>query len=135
MGVGAGFALGAKLCRPASQVWALFGDGSFGYSIAEFDTFVRHGVGVIAIVGNDACWRQIERDQVDILGDDVGCPLLPTEYQHVIEGFGAKGLQVSEESALEPVLRQAREAAREGRPVLVNARIGKTGFRKGSISI
>ena len=135
LGVGAGFALGAKLCRPDSEVWVLYGDGSFGYSIAEFDTFVRHGIPVIAIVGNDACWRQIERDQVHMLGDDVGCPLLPTDYQHVIEGFGAKGFRVSDASKLEEVLQQAKQAALEGHPVLVNALIGKTEFRKGSISI
>lgn len=135
MGVGAGFALGAKLCRPDSQVWVIFGDGSLGYSIAEFDTFVRHEVPIIAVVGNDACWRQIARDQIDILGDDVGCPLRPTDYQDVIEGFGAKGFRVSERSQLAMVLQQAKQAAVEGRPVLVNALIGKTEFRKGSISI
>jgi len=135
LGVGAGFALGAKLCRPDSQVWVLYGDGSLGYSLAEFDTFVRHEVPIVAVVGNDACWQQIARDQVDILGDDVGCSLRPTDYQDVIEGFGAKGFRVSEESNLREVLEQARQAALDGHPVLVNAMIGKTEFRKGSISI
>ena len=40
--VGGGFALGAKLCRPESQVWVIYGDGSLGYSLAEFDTYARH---------------------------------------------------------------------------------------------
>ena len=44
LGVGAGFALGAKLCRLDAEVWCLFGDGAFGYSLIEFDTFVRHKV-------------------------------------------------------------------------------------------
>lgn len=26
------------------QVWIVYGDGSLGYSIAEFDTFTRHKV-------------------------------------------------------------------------------------------
>lgn len=51
-----------------TQVWLLWGDGSVGYSVAEYDTFKRHGVPIIALVGNDACWSQIERDQVPILG-------------------------------------------------------------------
>lgn len=42
LGVGGGFALGAKLCRPESEVWIVYGDGSLGYSVAEFDTFTRH---------------------------------------------------------------------------------------------
>jgi acetolactate synthase-like protein len=44
LGCGAGFALGAKLCRPDSDVVVVFGDGSLGYSLIEFDTFVRHKV-------------------------------------------------------------------------------------------
>ena len=26
------------------QVWVIYGDGSLGYSVAEFDTFTRHKV-------------------------------------------------------------------------------------------
>ena len=44
LGVGGGFALGAKLVRPESEVWVVYGDGSLGYSVAEFDTFTRHKV-------------------------------------------------------------------------------------------
>lgn len=44
LGVGGGFALGAKLCRPTSDVWIIYGDGSCGYSVAEFDTCTRHNV-------------------------------------------------------------------------------------------
>ena len=45
LGVGGGFALGAKLVRPESEVWVIYGDGSLGYSVAEFDTFTRFKVG------------------------------------------------------------------------------------------
>ena len=45
LGVGAGFALGAKLCRPDDEVWILWGDGACGYGLVEYDTFVRHGGG------------------------------------------------------------------------------------------
>lgn len=44
LGVGGGFALGAKLVRPDAEVWVIYGDGSLGYSVAEFDTFTRHKV-------------------------------------------------------------------------------------------
>ena len=75
LGVGGGFALGAKLCRPESQVWILWGDGSSGYSIAEFDTFQRHNAPVIGLIGNDACWTQIAREQVPMFGTNVACQL------------------------------------------------------------
>lgn len=50
LGVGAGFALGAKLCYPDHLVVILYGDGSCGYSIVEFDTFVRHKVELSIII-------------------------------------------------------------------------------------
>lgn len=135
LGVGAGFALGAKLCRPDAEVWLLYGDGSAGYSIAEFDTFARHGLPVIAVVGNDASWAQIARDQVTLLGDDVGTVLARSDYHRVAEGFGAKGLLVTEPESLHDAFAQAKRWAAEGKPVLVNVHIGKTEFRKGSISM
>ena len=61
LGVGAGFAIAAKLARPEADVWIVFGDGSCGYSLAEYDTMARHNLGAVAVVGNDACWTQIVR--------------------------------------------------------------------------
>ena len=135
LGVGAGFALGAKLCHPDVDVWILYGDGSAGYSLAEFDTFVRHGIPVIAVVGNDACWSQIAREQVEMLGDDVGTVLRHSDYHTVVEGFGAAGLKIEDPELVPEVLSQARETAARGKPVLVNVILDKAGFRKGSISM
>lgn len=135
LGVGAGFALGAKLVRPQSEVWLIWGDGASGYGLAEFDTFVRHNVPVIAVVGNDASWSQIAREQVKLLGDDVGTVLARTEYHRVAEGFGAVGLVVKKTADVPAVLAQAREMARGGRPVLVNVWLDRTDFREGSLSM
>ena len=135
LGVGAGFALGAKLCRPEAEVWILYGDGSVGYSLSEYDTFVRHGIPVIGVVGNDAGWTQIAREQVDMLGDAVGTVLAHTDYHRVAEGFGAAGFRLDDPELAGEVLSQAQSAAAGGKPVLVNAILGKTDFRKGSISM
>lgn len=135
LGAGAGFALGAKLCHPEAEVWILYGDGSTGYSLAEFDTFVRHNIPVIAVVGNDARWSQIAREQVDMLGDDTGTVLNHSDYHKAAEGLGAVGLQVDDPELVQDTLQQAREAAAGGKPVLVNAILDKTDFRKGSISM
>ena len=53
----------------------MWGDGSCGYSVAEFDTYTRFNLSVMALVGNDAAWTQILREQVPILGTDVACKL------------------------------------------------------------
>lgn len=135
LGVGGGFALGAKLCRPEADVWILYGDGSVAYSLAEFDTFARHGIPVIAVVGNDAGWTQIAREQIDVLKDDVGTVLARTDYHRVAEGYGGKGLLLERGEDAAAVLQEALRLAREGSPVLVNAHLDKTEFRKGSISM
>lgn len=135
LGVGAGFALGAKLCRPEAEVWILYGDGSVGYSLMEFDTFVRHNIPVIAVVGNDAAWTQIAREQVEVLEDEVGTALRRTDYHTAAGGLGGKGYLLKECDKIATVLQEARTAAAKGHPVLINAHLGKTDFRKGSISM
>ncbi len=135
LGVGAGFSIAAALARPQSELWAIFGDGACGYALAEFDTFVRHRIGLIAVVGNDACWSQIAREQVKMLGDDVGTVLARTAYHEVAAGFGALGILVKSESEIEPALARARESARNGVPALVNVWLERNDFREGSISM
>ncbi len=135
LGVGAGFALAAKLHRTDADVWIIYGDGAFGYSLVEFDTFVRHQLPVIALVGNDAQWAQIAREQVDILGDEVGTVLQHAHYNTAIQGLGGKGLRLDDPELAEEVLVQAQKWSRQGQPTLVNAIIGQTDFRKGSISM
>ncbi len=135
LGVGAGFALGAKLVRPDADVWLLWGDGAAGFSLMETDTFVRHGVPVISVIGNDAGWTQILRDQEPILGDDVACRLAYTDYHEVARAMGGVGLKVSDHAQVEATLDEAVATSRAGKPVLVNAILGATDFRKGSISM
>ncbi len=135
LGVGGGFALGAKLCRPEAEVWILWGDGSAAYSLAEFDTFVRHGLSVIAVVGNDGSWAQIARDQVEFLKDDVGTVLRRSDYHLVAEGYGGKGFRLQRLDDADEVLAAATSEARAGHPVLVNALLGQSDFRKGSLSM
>lgn len=135
LGAGAGFALSAKLTHPNSEVWLIYGDGAAGYSIAEFDTFVRHNIPIIGIIGNDAGWTQITRDQVKYLNNDIGTTLRYSDYHLVAKGYGAEGLFVNDPLNVRMILKEAKELSKEGKPVLINALIGKTKFREGSISM
>jgi thiamine pyrophosphate-dependent acetolactate synthase large subunit-like protein len=135
LGVGAGFALAAALERPSAEIWILFGDGACGWSLAEFDTFVRHKVPVVAVVGNDAGWTQIAREQVKMLGDDVGVTLNRAAYHEVATAFGAEGVLVKNDDEVADGLARARAAARAGRPALVNVWLDRSDFRDGSISM
>jgi hypothetical protein len=100
---------------------------------SSIDAFVRHGVPVIAVVGNDAGWTQIAREQKKLLGDDVGVVLANSAYHKVAAGFRAEGLllkaseEISQVSGLGPATRLcdaarrravARQASRQPRPPL-----------------
>jgi thiamine pyrophosphate-dependent acetolactate synthase large subunit-like protein len=135
LGVGAGFALAAALERPGAEVWILFGDGACGWSLAEFETFARHGIPVVAVVGNDAGWTQIAREQVKMLGDDVGVTLSRAAYHEVATAFGGEGILVRSDGEIAAGLARARAAARAGRPALVNVWLDSSDFRDGSISL
>jgi acetolactate synthase-like protein len=135
LGVGGGFALGATMVRPGKEVWLVWGDGSSAYTLAEFDTYVRHGVAPIAVIGNDASWMQIAREQVEVLGTSLGCDLRRTDYHKVAEGYGGVGLVLTDPGRVDGVLAEAKAIARTGRPVCINVHLRKTDFRKGSISI
>jgi acetolactate synthase-1/2/3 large subunit len=135
LGVGGGFAVGAAACRETAEIWLIYGDGASAYSLAEIDTFVRTGKGCIMVIGTDASWAQIARDQIVLLGDDVGTVLRRTDYHIVAEGYGGKGLLLDDPAKTDEVLVEAKRLCAEGHPVVVNAMIGATKFREGSISI
>ncbi|RMG65513.1 MAG: thiamine pyrophosphate-binding protein [Calditrichaeota bacterium] len=135
LGVGAGFALAAKLCRPQSQVWLIYGDGAAGFSLMEFDTFARHRLPIVALVGNDGSWMQIAREQVELLGAPTGTELARCDYHQVAQGLGGVGLCLSDLQQVGSVLRRAVQLAGGEQPVLINALLGRTEFRKGSISM
>ena len=135
LGVGGGFALGASLVRPGREVWLVWGDGSSAYTLAEFDSFVRHGVAPIALIGNDASWMQIAREQVEVLGTPLGTELRRTDYHKVAEGYGGVGLLLNDPKRVDSTLNEAKSIAKTGRPVCINIHLRRTDFRKGSISM
>lgn len=135
LGVGAGFALGAKLVFPEKDVWIIYGDGSAGYSLMEYDTFVRHNIPVISLIGNDACWSQIARDQIDFLKSDCAVVLDYSNYELIGKVFGADGKRTENITSFIEVAKEAKVKSKEGTPFIINAIIGKSDFRKGSISM
>lgn len=50
-------------------------------------------------------------------------------------GYGGEGVVVEKMEDLERAYKAAKAAAKAGKPVLINAYIGTTDFREGSISV
>jgi acetolactate synthase-1/2/3 large subunit len=118
LGSGPGFALAAKLAHPERQVCLLLGDGAFGFAGMEFDTLVRHGVPVVAVMGNNGIWGLEKHPMEFLYGYSVAADLQPElRYDRVVEALGGYGELVSSPDELRPALERAFES---GKPALVN---------------
>ena len=113
-------ALAAKVAYPDSRVIMLTGDGAFGFNGMEFDTAVRHGLNIVAILGNDSAWGIDRQIQLGLYGRPVATELLQTRYEQVVQGLGGYGEFVERAEDLEPALRRAFSSAR---PALLNVAI------------
>lgn len=112
-------AIAARLGRPTAPVFALLGDGTFGFHALEIDTALRYGLPFVAVVGNDARWNAEHQLQLKHYGAEraVACSLLPTRYDRVAEALGGHGEHVERASDLPAAL--ARAVA-SGKPAVVN---------------
>ena len=118
-------ALGAKLAHPDRAVIATLGDGTFGYHALEFDTALRYGLPIVAVVENDARWNAEYQLQLQHYGRDraVGCELLPSRYDRIVEaigGHGEHGEHVERPEDLGPAIARAIGS---GRPACANVTI------------
>jgi acetolactate synthase-1/2/3 large subunit len=126
--------MAAKLARPKSNVFIIYGDGAFGLHAMEFEAMVRQKINVIGVVGNDAAWMQIRRGQEQVYGSDraVASALSLARYDRVVEALGGHGEYVEKPKDIRPALERALAA---GKPALVNLKIGRSDFRKDAISV
>jgi acetolactate synthase-1/2/3 large subunit len=53
----------------------------------------------------------------------------------VAEGYGGKGLLLTDPAKVDEVLDEAKALSKAGKPVCINVHLGKSDFREGSISI
>ena len=118
LGTGPGYALAAKLAHPERQVVLLVGDGAFGFAGMEFDTLARHGVNVVAVMGNNGIWALEKHPMEFLYGYSVAADLRPgTRYDQMVEALGCYGELVERPADVGPALERAFAA---DRPALVN---------------
>lgn len=118
LGTGLGYSIAAALAHPDRQVVLLLGDGAAGFSLMDFDTLVRFGLPVVAVVGNNGIWGLEKHPMQLVYGYDVAAELRPgTRYDLVAEALGAHGDLVEEPAEIGPALERA--FAVDG-PALVN---------------
>jgi acetolactate synthase-1/2/3 large subunit len=116
------FALSARLLEPQAPIFAVLGDGTVGFHIAEFETAVRRRLPFVAILGNDARWNAESQIQLREYGANRmhGCELLPARYDQVVEAFGGHGEHVERAADLPGAIERALNS---GKPACINVMI------------
>ncbi|MBF0530605.1 MAG: sulfoacetaldehyde acetyltransferase [Deltaproteobacteria bacterium] len=116
-----GAAMGAKIGRPDTPVFAFQGDGAYGISgLSEVMTAVRENIPVIAIVANNHQWGAELKNQIDYYGDRFIGSVLETNpnYAKLAEDMGAKGYRVENYQEVGDVV---RDAVASGKPCVIDA--------------
>jgi acetolactate synthase-1/2/3 large subunit len=110
--------MAARAAHPDRQVVLLLGDGAIGFNGMDFDSLVRHGLPVVAVVGNNGIWGLEKHPMRAIYGYDVAADLQPgCRYDDVVKALGGAGETVEHPADLGPALDRAFTA---GVPYLVN---------------
>jgi acetolactate synthase-1/2/3 large subunit len=118
LGSGPGYALAAKVAHPDRQVCLLLGDGAFGFAGLEFDSFVRHGLPIVGVMGNNGIWALEKHPMEFLYGYSVAAELQPgCRYDEVVRALGGHGELVENPDQLRPALERAFAS---GKPALVN---------------
>ncbi len=119
LGIGIPYAIGAKLAHPDRQVLCLCGDGAFGLNGMELDTAARHGLHIVVVVSNNACWGACTNIQRGTYGEECtfGTRLSCTRYDLIARGMDCYGETVEEPDQIRPALERAFKAQK---PALLN---------------
>ncbi len=115
-------AAGARVVERSAPIFAVLGDGTFGFHMAEIETAVRLDLPYVAIVGTDARWNAEYNLQVRDYGPNRthGCELSPTRYDLVATALGGHGELVEAAEALPGAIERALAS---GKPAVVNVMI------------
>lgn len=119
IGGGLSYAMGLKLARPEKSVFAFMGDGTVGFHLAEFETAMREGLPVTAVIGNDSRWNAEVKIQERDYGPDrvFACGLGDARYDEVAIALGGHGEHVTEAKDLAPAFARALGS---GKPACIN---------------
>ena len=102
-----------------APIFAVMGDGTFGFHMAEIETAARRMLPFVAIVGHDACWNAESQLQRRHYGENRmhGCELLPARYDAWASALGGHGEQVTAAHELGSAIAMAIAS---GRPAVIN---------------
>jgi len=108
LGAGSGFAAAAQLARPGKQVVIMYGDGAFGLTGFDVETYVRFDLPIVSIVGNNGAWNQTTQGTLRRGDRAIGTYLSQdTDYAKIMEGMGGHSERVTDPEQIRPALERA----------------------------
>ena len=111
-------AMGAQIGRPNTKVISIMGDGSFAFSVGEFETITRYNLPILFIVFSNSVFGWIKAGQKSGFGERYfSVDFNRTDHAAVAQAYGVKSWRVEDPRALRGVL---DEAARHDGPALVD---------------
>ncbi|HVZ10387.1 thiamine pyrophosphate-binding protein [Rhodopila sp.] len=115
-------AAGARVVERGAPIFAVLGDGTFGFHMSEIETAVRLSLPYVAVVGTDARWNAEYNLQVRDYGPNrtYGCELNPTRYDLVATALGGHGELVDAAADLPGAIERSLAS---GKPAVINVMI------------
>jgi acetolactate synthase I/II/III large subunit len=136
LGVGVPFAIGAAITHPERKVFALIGDGSFGFSAMEVSTAARFKARVLFIVANNAAWNIDRQDQLERYGGHlVGVELPDHRYDLVAQGLGLYSELVTQAEELDDAIHRGLQNAPALLNVLITREAVSPDFKNGLAAV
>lgn len=136
LGVGVPFATGAAITRPERNVFALIGDGSFGFSAIEVSTAARHKTKVLFLIANNAAWNIDRQDQQERFGGRlVGVELPDHRYELLAQALGLYGELVTRGEDLDGAISRGLQNLPALLNVLVTRDAVSPDFRNGLAAV
>jgi acetolactate synthase-1/2/3 large subunit len=118
LGAGSGFAAAAQLARPGKQVCIVYGDGGFGLTGFDVESYVRFDLPIVSVVGNNGSWNQTTQGVKRRTGRALNTWLSQdTNYAQIMEGMGGHGERVTDPDQIRPALQRAFDS---GKPALLD---------------
>ena len=118
LGAGSGFAAAAQLARPGKQVCIVYGDGAFGLTGFDVESYVRFKLPIVSVLGNNGAWNQTTQGVVRRGGRALGTYLSQeTDYAKIMDGMGGYGERITDPNEITPALDRAFSS---GKPALLD---------------
>jgi acetolactate synthase-1/2/3 large subunit len=111
MGYGMPSAIGAKVGNPDRVVVSISGDGGYMMTMQEFETAVRYGIPIIAVVVNNNMFGTIRAHQEKKFPNRVvGTKLTNPNYAELAKNFGGHGERVESNEEIQGAIERAISA-------------------------